>query len=73
MLRFTDLLRGNEIVRDVRQKYPDTNEVFERFGVRTSCHDCSIEQAARKAGVAPQDLLAELNSTISKLATANAR
>lgn len=72
MFRFTDLVGGTEIVRDVRQKYPETNEVFERFGLRASCHDCSIEQAARKVGAAYDELLAELNRTISKLASVNA-
>ena len=66
MFRFTDLVRGTEVVRDVRQKYPETAEVFERFGLRESCHDCSIEQAARKVGAAPDDLMMALNRTISK-------
>ncbi len=72
MLRFTDLVRGTEIVRDVRQKYPATSDIFERFGLRASCYDCSIEQAARKVGASSDDLLAQLNRTISKLSSVSA-
>ena len=64
MLRFTDLVRGTEIVRDVKQKYPETETVLERFGLRPSCFDCSIEMAARKAGAPFDDLLVEINKVI---------
>jgi hypothetical protein len=66
MFRFTDLVRGSEIVRDVRQKFPETEEVFERFGLRPACYDCSIEQAARKVGAVVADLLSALNEVIAK-------
>ena len=66
MFRFTDLVRGREIVRDVKQKFPETEEVLERFGLRPSCYDCSIEQAARKTGVVVADLLSALNEAIAK-------
>jgi len=61
---FTDLVRGSEIVREIKQKYPETEPVFERFGLRPSCFDCSIEMAARKAGAPFEDLLVEVNKTI---------
>jgi hypothetical protein len=64
MFRFVDLVRGSEIVRDVKQRYPETEPVFERFGLRPPCYDCSIEQAARKAGVLAGDLLQEINETV---------
>lgn len=64
--RFTDLLRGGEIVRDVRQKCPDTEAVFERYGVRPACYDCTIAEAARRAGAPLGDLLADLNQLIRK-------
>jgi hypothetical protein len=64
MFRFTDLVRASETVRDVRQKYPETAAVFEKFGLRPSCDDCSIEQAARKVGAGMSDLLAEINQAI---------
>ncbi|MFB3920976.1 MAG: hypothetical protein ACE145_04600 [Terriglobia bacterium] len=66
MFRFTDLVRGNEIVRDVKQKYPETEPVLERFGLRPSCYDCSIQQAARKVGVEAGDVVAALNEVIAK-------
>lgn len=66
MFRFTDLVRGGEIVRDVKQKYPETASVFEKFGLRPSCYDCSIDQAARKAGAVVDDLLAEVNGAIQQ-------
>lgn len=69
MFRFTDLVRGSETVRDVKQKYPETEPVFERFGLRPACYDCSIEQAARKVGAAVGDLLLELNKVIHPTAS----
>ncbi len=64
MFRFTDLVTASEVVRDVKQKYPETAAVFERFGLRPPCYDCSIHQAARKVGAVVDDLLAELNEAI---------
>lgn len=66
MLRFTDLVRSGETVREVKQKFPETEPVFERFGLRPSCYDCSIEMAARKVGVPCEDLLVEVNKVIYK-------
>jgi hypothetical protein len=66
MFRFTDLVRGGETVRDVQQKFPETEKVFERFGLRPSCYDCSIEMAARKVGASFEDLLVEVNTAIYK-------
>lgn len=64
MLRFTDLVRGGEVVREVKQKYPETEGVFVRFGLRPSCFDCSIEMAARKVNAPFDDLLVEVNKAI---------
>ena len=69
MFRFTDLVQGNEIVRDVKQKHPETSEVFERFGLRPSCYDCAIKVAARKVGASVDDLLVEVNKTIQQKRT----
>ncbi len=70
MFRFTDLVKATAIVRDVKQKYPETATIFERFGLRPSCYDCSIHQAARKVGAVLDDLLAELNETIHQARSA---
>lgn len=64
MLQFTDLVRGAEVVRDVKQKYPETAPIFEKFGLRASCDDCSIEMSSRKVGVSLEDLLVDVNKTI---------
>jgi hypothetical protein len=66
MPRFTDLVRGGEIVREVKQKFPETEAVFEKFGLRPSCYDCSIEMAARKVGASLDDLMVEVNKAIYK-------
>jgi len=66
MFQFTDLVRGAETVRDVMQKFPETEAVFERFALRSSCYDCSIEMAARKVGASFDDLLVEVNKAIYK-------
>lgn len=64
MFRFTNLVRSGETVREVKQKYPETEEVFERFGLRPSCYDCSIEQVAIKVGVPVVELLLELDQAV---------
>jgi hypothetical protein len=66
MSQFTDLVRGGEMVREVKQKFPETEAVFEKFGLRPSCYDCSIEMAARKIGASFDDLLVEVNKAIYK-------
>ncbi len=67
MLRFTDLVRGSETVREVKQKFPETAQAFESFGLRESCYDCSIEMAARKVGASLEDLLVEVNKAIYRV------
>ncbi len=67
MLRFTDLVRGSETVREIKQRYPETAPVFEQFGLRESCYDCSIEMAARKVGASLEDLLVEVNKAIYRV------
>ena len=67
MLQFTDLVRGGEVVRDVKQKYPETAPVFEKFGLRPSCDDCSIEMSSRKVGVSLEDLLVDVNKAIYQI------
>jgi len=66
MFQFTDLVRGGETVREVKQKFPETDAVFEKFGLHPSCYDCSIEMAARKVNVSFDDLLVEVNKAIYK-------
>lgn len=64
MFRFTNFIHHDETVREVRQKYPQTEEVFERYGLRSVCYDCSLEQIAFKVGVPTVDLLLELDQAI---------
>jgi hypothetical protein len=73
MLQFTDLVRGGEVVRDVKQKYPETSPVFEKFGLRPSCDDCSIEMSSRKVGASLEDLLVEVNKAIYQIRGVTAR
>ncbi len=67
MLRFTDLVRGSETVREIKQKFPETAPVFDSFGLRESGYDCSIEMAARKVGASVEDLLVEVNKAIYRV------
>jgi len=66
MLQFTDLVRGGEAVREIKQKFPETVLVFDQFGLRSSCDDCSIEMSARKVGASFEHLLVEVNKAIYK-------
>ena len=64
MLQFHDLVRGDEAVRDIKQKYPETVAVFEKFHLRAACDDCSIEMSSRKVGAPLDDLLVAVNKAI---------
>jgi len=66
MFQFTDLVRGGETVREIMQKFPETESVFGKFKLNPSCNDCSIEMAARKVGASFDDLLVEVNKAIYK-------
>jgi len=55
MFQFADLVRGGEMVRDVKQKFPETEAVFEKFGLCASCYGASID-----------DLMVEINKAIYK-------
>lgn len=64
MLQLHDLVRAENVVREVVAKYPETEPVFQKFQMRLSCYDCPIEHAARKSGVQLDGLLVELNEAI---------
>jgi hypothetical protein len=64
MFRTTRFVDAGDTVREVRQKYPETDEIFERYGFRPVCYDCSIEQVAIRAGVPVVDLIQELEQAI---------
>ena len=47
--------------------------VFEKFGLRPSCDDCSIEMSARKVGASLEDLLVAANKAIYTIRGVTAR
>jgi len=61
MFRFDQLIRRDMIVRDVKQKHPETVAVFEALGYRPACDDCDIQTVARKNGLNLRDVLDALN------------
>ncbi len=61
MFRFDQLIRRDMIIRDVKQRHPETIPVFEAFHCRPSCDDCDIETVARKNGLNSLDVLEALN------------
>ena len=61
MFRFDQLIRRDMIVRDVKQRYPETIDIFERLHYRTVCDDCDIETVARKNGLNVRDVVDALN------------
>jgi hypothetical protein len=61
MFRFDQLIRPDMIVRDVKQRYPQTVEIFENLHYRTACDDCDIETVARKNGLNVRDVVDALN------------
>ena len=64
MFRFTNFVRPGQTIREVRQMHPETEEVFDRYGIRAVCYDCSVEQIAIKVGVPVVDLLLELDQAV---------
>ena len=51
MFRFDQLIRRDMIVRDVKQKHPETVPIFEQFRFHPVCDDCDIATVARKNGL----------------------
>jgi len=62
---FTELIRRDMMVRDIRNRYPETQEVLERYSVRTPCWDCSVAEVAHRSDVSVDELLAALNQAIA--------
>jgi len=61
MFRFDQLIRRDTIIRDVKQRYPETIRVFEELGFRSTCDDCTIEVVARKNGLNVMDVVDSVN------------
>jgi hypothetical protein len=61
MFRFDQLIRRDMIIRDVKQRHPETIPIFEQLRYRASCDDCEIETVARKNGLKVQDVVEALN------------
>jgi len=61
MFRFDQLIRPDMIIRDVKQRHPETIPVFEKFRFRPVCDDCDIDTVARKNGLHSRDVVDALN------------
>ena len=61
MFRFDQLIRRDMIIRDVKQRYPQTIPIFEAFHFRSSCDDCDVETVARKNALITADVIDCLN------------
>jgi hypothetical protein len=61
MFRFDQLIRRDMIIRDVKQRHPETIPIFEALHYRAACDDCDIETVARKNGLKSQDVIDALN------------
>jgi hypothetical protein len=61
MFRFDQLIRRDMIIRDVKQRHPETVAVFEELRFRAPCDDCDIETVARKNGLNLLDVVEALN------------
>jgi len=62
MFRFDQLIRRDMIIRDVKQRHPETISVFENLHYRAVCDDCDIETVARKNGLDVRDVVDALNA-----------
>ncbi len=61
MFRFDQLIRRDMTIREVKQRHPATEPVFEALHFRATCDDCDIETVARKNGLNLPDVLDALN------------
>jgi allophanate hydrolase subunit 1 len=61
MFRFDQLIRRDMIIRDVKQRHPETRSIFDDLHYRPTCDDCDIETVARKNGLKVQDVVETLN------------
>ncbi|PWU08903.1 MAG: hypothetical protein C5B51_06945 [Terriglobia bacterium] len=61
MFRFDQLIRRDMIVRDVKQRHPETIPVFENLRFHAVCDDCDIWTVVRKIGLNLSDVLDALN------------
>lgn len=61
MFRFDQLIRRDAIIRDVKQRHPETIPIFENLHFRSSCDECSIETVVRKNGQNLLDVVDALN------------
>jgi len=61
MFRFDQLIRRDMIVRDVKQRFPETIPIFEAYRFRSTCDDCDIETVARKNDLNIMDVIDSLN------------
>ena len=61
MFRFDQLIRRDTIIRDVKQRHPETIDIFEQLHFRAACDDCDIETVARKNGLDVRDVVDALN------------
>jgi hypothetical protein len=62
MFRFDHLIRRDMIIRDVKQRHPETIAVFENLHYRAVCDDCDIQTVARKNGLDVRDVVDALNA-----------
>lgn len=69
MKAFFGQVRRDMIVRDVRERHPETRAVFEQFEVREACWDCSVAEVAHRSAVDLPELLGALNAAIARART----
>jgi len=62
MFRFDQQIRRDMIVRDVKQRHPQTVAVFEELHFHPVCDDCDIGTVARKNGLEVRAVLDALNT-----------
>ena len=64
MLRFDKLIGLSMTIREVKQQYPHTMQIFEEFGFRSICDDCSIDSVPRRQGLSTFGIIDALNRSI---------
>ncbi len=63
--QFANRFRRDMIVRDIRNGYPETQEVFERFAVRAPCWDCSLVEVSHRCGIRVEELVSSLEEVVA--------
>ena len=58
------MVRPGMTMRDVLLRFPQSAPIFEEYGFRDSCRDCSLDVIAKKHGLRVDDIVDKVNALV---------